>query len=112
MWRLQPVALVIMQNCPLTLTYRLDEILAGCILAIIYHRPAGQIVSIINKLNPIYLFPLLMISAHHYGGLMNYARPYIALLMVGSTLFVNHEFSNNNTWYQQRWPSKTEQVYK
>ena len=81
--------------------YRLDEILAGCILAIIYHRPAGRIVRIINQLSPIYLFPLLMISAHPNGGLMNYARPYIALLMVGSTLFVNHEFSNDNTWYQQ-----------
>lgn len=81
--------------------YRLDEILAGCILAIIYHRPAGRLVGIISQLNPVYLFPLLMISAHPDGGLMNYARPYIALLLVGSTLFINHEFSNNYTWYQQ-----------
>ena len=81
--------------------YRLDEILAGCILAIIYHRQAGRLVGLIGQLNPVYLFPLLMISAHPDGGLMNYARPYIALLVVGSTLFINHEFSNYNTWYQQ-----------
>ena len=81
--------------------YRIDEILAGCILAIIYHRPAGLIVNLIRQLNPVYLFPLLMISAHPNGGLMNYARPYIALLMVGSTLFVNLEFSNDDNWYQQ-----------
>ncbi len=74
--------------------YRLDEILAGCILAIIYHRPAGRLTNFISQLNPVYLFPLLMISAHPDGGLMNYARPYIALLMVGSTLF-----SNDNAWY-------------
>lgn len=81
--------------------YRLDEILAGCILAIIYHRPAGRLVSTISQLNPVYLFPLLMISSHPEGGLMNYARPYIAMLMVGSTLFVNHQLSNDNTWYQR-----------
>lgn len=81
--------------------YRLDEILAGCILAIIYQRPAGRIVGLISQLNPIYLIPLLMISAHPDGGLMNYARPYIALLMVGSTLFVN-----SNTWYEQGLKSR------
>lgn len=81
--------------------YRLDEILAGCILAIIYHRPAGRLVGIISQLNPIYLFPLLMVSAHPEGGLMNYARPYIALLMVGSTLLVNQVGANDNNWYIQ-----------
>lgn len=81
--------------------YRLDEILAGCILAIIYHRPAGRIIGLISQLNPIYLIPLLMISAHPDGGLMNYARPYIALLMVGSTLF-----TNSNTWYEQGLKSR------
>jgi peptidoglycan/LPS O-acetylase OafA/YrhL len=81
--------------------YRLDEILAGCILAIIYHRPAGRLVGLIGQLNPVYLFPLLMISAHPDSGLMNYARPYIALLMVGSTLF-----SRDNTWYKPCLKSK------
>lgn len=81
--------------------YRLDEILAGCILAIVYHRPAGRLTGFISRLNPIYLFPLLMISAHPEGGLINYARPYIALLMVGSSLFVSQTYSNDNTWYQQ-----------
>lgn len=81
--------------------YRLDEILAGCILAIVYHRPSGRLTSMIGRLNPIYIFPLLMISAHPEGGLMNYARPYIALLMVGSTVLVNQRYAKDNTWYQQ-----------
>ena len=42
-----------------------------------------------------------MISAHPEDGLMNYARPYIALLMVGSTLF-----ANSNTWYEQGLKSR------
>ena len=39
--------------------YRLDEILAGLYLAIIYHRPAGRLVSTISQLNPVYLFRYL-----------------------------------------------------
>ncbi len=37
------------------------------------------------------MFPLLLLSAHTEGWLFNYIRPYIAMLMIGSTLFVNKE---------------------
>jgi peptidoglycan/LPS O-acetylase OafA/YrhL len=66
--------------------YRVDEILAGCILALIYHRGADQLKSFVGQLNPLYLFPLLLLSAHPAGGVANYARPYIAMLIIGSTL--------------------------
>jgi peptidoglycan/LPS O-acetylase OafA/YrhL len=66
--------------------YRVDEILAGCILALFYNysEPAKRF---IGFLNPIYMFPLLLLSAHPEGGAFNYFRPYIAMLIIGSTLF-------------------------
>lgn len=66
--------------------YRLDEILAGCILALLYNY-ADSVKRFISLLNPIYMLPLLVLSAHPDGGVMNYLRPYIAMLLIGSTLF-------------------------
>lgn len=66
--------------------YRIDELLAGCILAII-NMNFEKIKEIIGRLSFIYLFPLLILSAHPAGGVLNYFRPYIAMLMIGSTLF-------------------------
>ena len=74
--------------------YRLDEILAGCILALIYHNHSPSIRQFIGKLNPFYLLPILVVSAHPDGGIVNYFRPYIALLLTGSTLF-----ADKTTWY-------------
>ncbi|WP_028584993.1 acyltransferase family protein [Desulfogranum mediterraneum] len=67
--------------------YRIDEILAGCILALIYHSDFSNVKSFIGKLNPFLLFALLIFSAHPLSGVTNYFRPYIAMLLVGSTLF-------------------------
>lgn len=66
--------------------YRVDEILAGCILALIYHHGSDRLKRFVGQLNPLYLFPLLLLSAHLAGGVANYARPYIAMLIIGSTL--------------------------
>lgn len=74
--------------------YRLDEILAGCILALIYHQSADSFKNTIAKLNPLFLFPLLLLSAHSDGGVFAYARPYFAMLLIGSTLF-----SQDATWF-------------
>ena len=49
--------------------------------------PYPELRLIIGKLSFIYLFPLLILSAHPAGGILNYFRPYIAMLMIGSTLF-------------------------
>lgn len=74
--------------------YRLDEILAGCILALINHHRQSAIRQFLGKLDPIYLLPILVVSAHPDGGILNYFRPYIALLLIGSTLF-----TTKTTWY-------------
>lgn len=66
--------------------YRVDELLAGCILAII-NIQFKKLKIAIGKFSFIYLLPLLILSAHPIGGALNYIRPYIAMLMIGSTLF-------------------------
>lgn len=72
----------------ITTYYRLDEILAGCILALLYQqRNSKAIANFFTWINPLYLLPLLLISAHPVGGLLNYIRPYLAMIVVGSTLF-------------------------
>ncbi len=77
--------------------YRLDEILAGCTLALVYHHQSAALKYFISKLSPIYLFPLLVISAHPDSGFVNYLRPYIALLLIGSTLFAGHALTNQTS---------------
>lgn len=74
--------------------YRVDEILAGCILALIYHQPTNTIKNLVAKINPLFIFLLLLLSAHRDGGLFTYARPYFAMLLIGSTLF-----SQDVTWF-------------
>ena len=66
---------------------RIDEILAGCILALIHNRGSSSLRQRIGQISPILLMPLLMLSAHAWSGPLNYLRPYIAMLLVGSTLF-------------------------
>lgn len=72
--------------------YRIDEILAGCILALLFHSDFSGVKSFIGKLNPFLLFAILIFSSHPQTGFLNYFRPYIAMLLVGSTLFANPEW--------------------
>jgi len=67
--------------------YRIDEILAGCILALLYHKDSETIKRFFKAINPVYLFPLLLLCSHMEGGYFNYLRPYVAMLMIGSTLY-------------------------
>jgi len=76
--------------------FRIDEILAGCILALFYHRKSDSVAQFFRSLNPVYIFPLLILSAHPDGGLLNYFRPYIAMLMLGATLF-----NENDRWWRR-----------
>lgn len=75
--------------------YRIDEILAGCILALIYHNNSAFVVKVFQSINPVYVFLLLLLSAHTEGGVLNYFRPYIAMLLIGATLF-----NTENNWLQ------------
>ncbi len=72
---------------------RVDEILAGATLALVYNgRLGGRRMEwgLRFALQPA-LFPLLLllllVSSHPDSGFMNYFRPYLAAAAVGSTLF-------------------------
>lgn len=73
--------------------FRLDEILAGCMLALISAHGSTELKEWFCKISPIFLFVLLIFSAHPESGLLNYFRPYIAMLLIASTLY-----SNNKNW--------------
>ena len=68
--------------------YRVDEILVGCSLALIYNNKLGSYGSLfVARVSCPLLLVLLLISCHPNSGFMNYFRPYLAALLVGNTLF-------------------------
>lgn len=70
--------------------FRIDEILAGCLLAMLVNadKPLWlRVQGVVSKLNPLIMLPILVLSAHPESGALNYFRPYIALLTIGSTVF-------------------------
>ncbi|MEB0136032.1 acyltransferase [Actimicrobium sp. CCC2.4] len=67
--------------------YRIDEILAGCTLALLYHS------QLIRKIQPdldskfqCCVLVLLICSCSPYSGWFNYFRPYLAAILIGSTI--------------------------
>jgi len=67
---------------------RVDEILAGAVLALAYANKFGEgSARFVSRLSPYLLVVLLAISSHPASGFVNYFRPYIAALLVGATLF-------------------------
>lgn len=76
--------------------FRVDEILAGATLALIYNRKLGnKPIEFLSKVNYIFLLVLLLISTHEDAGFMNYFRPYLAASLVGATLY------NENTRFSK-----------
>ena len=68
---------------------RVDEILAGACLALVYNNFNGGGIPKVLALpivQPV-LAVLLLLSCHKLGGPLNYARPYFAAALVGSTLY-------------------------
>lgn len=66
---------------------RVDEILVGGTLALIYnHKMGDNLISFVSKQNVIVLLGLLIISSHPQGGFLMYMRPYFAALLIGTTL--------------------------
>lgn len=67
--------------------YRIDEILAGCILALAYHGRFGtrcrQVFAVVPQW-PLLL--LLVLSSMPQGAWLNYLRPYLAALLIGATI--------------------------
>ena len=67
--------------------YRLDEILAGCCLALVYRSHTEVKTDLVRFLfNPYIFLILLVVACHPASGWLNYFRPYFAMLLVGSTL--------------------------
>lgn len=67
--------------------WRIDEILAGGCLALGFgslrlHKAAASL----PAFTPFLLAPLLLASCHPAAGALNYARPYFAALLIGSTI--------------------------
>jgi peptidoglycan/LPS O-acetylase OafA/YrhL len=66
---------------------RIDEILAGAILALTYHGRLGNTFrGAWARLNPVVPFALLLVACHPDSGAFNYFRPYLAAALVGATL--------------------------
>lgn len=71
--------------------FRVDEILAGGVLALIHNQKLGEpIYKFFSKINYLYILPLLLISCHPDAGFINYFRPYFAATLVGATLFTQN----------------------
>ncbi len=68
--------------------YRVDEILAGSVLALIYNNRLGIApAKLLARLAQLPMLILLLAACHPDGGFMNYLRPYLAAGFVGATLF-------------------------
>lgn len=66
---------------------RVDEILAGGVLALVFHAPESSLFRRGIAAMPFYVVLLLFLGSTHPGtGALNYARPYLSALMVGITL--------------------------
>lgn len=67
--------------------YRVDEILAGCALALVMHADQGANVRAWLARVPQWpLLVLLILSCMPLGAWLNFARPYLAAALVGATL--------------------------
>ena len=67
---------------------RVDEILAGATLALIYVEPRFKpVLDRIPRLATLLFLGLLVASAHGASGPLNYLRPYIAAAAVGTSLY-------------------------
>ncbi len=77
--------------------FRIDEILAGATLALVYFERLGEAPrKWVARGNPYVLAIALMAACHPDSGALNYLRPYLAAALVGSTLFAPQ------TWLARR----------
>jgi len=81
--------------------FRIDEILAGATLALVYNDKLGRsFKNVITKFNPWLLLLLFFVSSHPASEFLNYFRPYLASLLVGWTLL--NENSRLSIWLHNR----------
>jgi peptidoglycan/LPS O-acetylase OafA/YrhL len=68
--------------------YRVDEILAGAILALVHGGKMGLFApKLVARSNVCVLLVLFAVSCHPASGFANYLRPYLAAMLVGTTLY-------------------------
>jgi len=68
--------------------HRVDEILAGAILALIWSDQLGsRAPTVVSRANVYVLAVLYAISCHPASGFANYLRPYLAAMLIGTTLY-------------------------
>lgn len=68
---------------------RVDEILAGAIVALIFSQPASaKRFERLPAITPLLILPLVFASAHPALGPLNYFRPYLAASAIGLSLYV------------------------
>ena len=66
--------------------FRIDELLAGCILALVYHGRMGAPLLRCLKAVPQWSLLLLLVLSCFDAGWLPYFRPYLAAALVGATL--------------------------
>lgn len=70
--------------------FRMDEILAGCTLALVYQGRLGRVgEALLRFMQTVPRWPLvwlLIASCFHQGEWLNFARPYLAAALIGATL--------------------------
>lgn len=67
--------------------FRIDDILAGGVLALIYNDKLGKMMrDFLASGSTLILLPLLVISCHPDSGFLHYLRPYVAASLIGVTL--------------------------
>jgi peptidoglycan/LPS O-acetylase OafA/YrhL len=67
--------------------FRVDEILAGCMLALMHHHRQRLPVALLGKIPAVLAIALFLIACHPASGWLGYVRPYLAMVMIASTLF-------------------------
>lgn len=68
--------------------FRVDEILAGATLALVYNNRLGQVSrDFLSRIHYPVILLLLLVSCHPDSQFLSYLRPYLAAVLVGATLF-------------------------
>lgn len=66
---------------------RIDEILAGCCLALVYHGELAALVKrALARLHPLAALAMFAVVCHPAAGPLQYLRPYAGAAVVGATL--------------------------
>ena len=81
--------------------FRVDEIMVGCILALAIENKLGSALpKFLKKVNPLIPLVLLPFCCHAAFPALNYIRAYVAVTLVGTTLY--QEKSWLNQWLKSK----------